>query len=282
MKRFIYFIVFIVALGFAKDLSAQVGVSIRILPPYPNRITDYESRPQQVLITLTNQSAGTQQIQLRASVVGDNGIRLEVGRNYKSSSPITLAPGQVRNLNGADLVTLFDYNQLTYTGLTKEEFIRGNGLPEGSYQVCMQAFDYSTNAPLSADEPVGCSNRFSISSLEPPLIIKPLDGDELKPSVGNIFTINWTTPPGAPPSIRYKIRMIEILGNRNPNDAYLSAVPPYFFEKEVMGNVYVYNPSDPQFTAGRRYALAVTAFDPNGSYTFRNNGISQVSSFIYG
>jgi len=282
MKRLIYFIVLILAFGFTQTLSAQVGVSIRILPPYPNRITDYESRPQQVLITLTNQSAGTQQIQLRASVVGDNGIRLEVGRNYKSSSAITLAPGQVRNLNGADLVTLFDYNQLTYTGITKEEFIRGNGLPEGSYQVCMQAFDYNTNAPISADEPVGCSNRFSISSLEPPLIIKPLDGDELKPTVGNIFTINWTTPPGAPPSVRYKIRIIEVLANRNPNDAYLSAVPPYFFEKEVMGNVYVYNPSDPQFNAGRRYVLAVTAFDPNGSYTFRNNGISQVSSFTYG
>lgn len=282
MKKLIYFIVFIVALGFTKTLNAQVGVSIRILPPYPNRITDYESRPQQVLITLTNQSAGTQQIQLRASVVGDNGIRLEVGRNYKSSSAITLAPGQVRNLNGADLVTLFDYNQLTYTGITKEEFIRGNGLPEGSYQVCMQAFDYNTNAPISPDEPVGCSNRFSISSLEPPLIIKPFDGDDLKPSAGNIFTINWTTPPGAPPSIRYKIRMIEVLANRNPNDAYLSAVPPYFFEKEVMGNLYVYNPSDPQFTVGRRYVLAVTAFDPNNSYTFRNNGISQVSSFTYG
>jgi len=139
MKRLIYFIVLILAFGFTQTISAQVGVSIRILPPYPNRITDYESRPQQVLITLTNQSAGTQQIQLRASVVGDNGIRLEVGRNYKSSSAITLAPGQVRNLNGADLVTLFDYNQLTYTGITKEEFIRGNGLPEGSYQVCMQA-----------------------------------------------------------------------------------------------------------------------------------------------
>ena len=282
MKKLIYFIVFIVALGVTQTLNAQVGISIRILPPYPNRITDYESRPQQVLITLTNQSAGTQQIQLRASVVGDNGIRLEVGRNYKSSSAITLAPGQVRNLNGADLVTLFDYNQLTYTGISKEEFIRGNGLPEGSYQVCMQAFDYNTNARISPDEPVGCSNRFSISSLEPPLIIKPLDGDELKLSAGNIFTINWTTPPGAPPSIRYRIRIIEVLANRNANDAYLSAVPPYFFEKEVMGNVYVYNPSDPQFTAGRRYVLAITAFDPNNSYTFRNNGISQVSSFTYG
>ncbi len=282
MKRLIYFITIGVTLMLAQTLHAQVGVSIRILPPYPNRITDYEARPQQVLITLTNQSAGTQQIQLRASVVGDNGIRLEVGRNYKSSTPITLAPGQVRNLNGADLVTLFDYNSLTYTGITKDQFIRGNGLPEGSYQVCMRAYDYNTNAPISADEPIGCSNRFSITSLEPPLIIKPTDGEELKPAAANIFTINWTTPPGAPPSIRYKVRLIEVLGNRNPNDAYLSAVPPYFFEKEVMGNVYVYNPADPQLTLGRKYVLAVQAFDPNGGFTFRNNGISQVVPFVYG
>ena len=265
-----------------QELHAQVGVSIRILPPYPNRITDYEARPQQVLITLTNQSAGTQQIQLRASVVGENEIRLEVGQYYKSPTPITLAPGQVRSLNGADLVTLFDYNQLTYSGITKDQFIRGNGLPEGNYQVCMRAYDYTTNAPISADEPIGCSNRFSITSLEPPLIIKPFDNEELKPAVANIFTINWTTPPGAPPSIRYKVRIIEVLGNRNPNDAYLSAVPPYFFEKEVMGNVYVYNPADPQLTPGRKYVLAVQAVDPNGGFTFRNNGISQVVPFGFG
>lgn len=281
MKKAIYFIVLIIVSFFVQSAKAQVGVSIRILPPYPNRITDYESRPQQVLITITNQSAGVQQVQLRAAVVGDNGIRLEVGRNYKSPTPITLAPGQVRSLNGADLVTLFDYNQLTYTGITKDEFIRGNGLPEGSYQVCMQAYDYNTNALISGDEPVGCSNRFTISSLEPPLIIKPFDGDELKARTGNIFTINWTTPPGAPPSIRYRIRIIETLPNRNPNDAYLSAIPPYFFEKEVMGNVYVYNPADPQLTVGRRYVLTVTAFDPNNSYSFRNNGISEVRSFTY-
>lgn len=283
MKKLLRFFAFgLVLLLAAQVLQAQVGVSIRILPPYPNRITDYEARPQQVLITLTNQSAGTQQIQLRASVVGDNGIRLEVGQNYKSPTPIILSPGQVRSLNGADLVTLFDYNKLTYSGITKDQFIRGNGLPEGSYQVCMRAFDYNTNAPISADEPIGCSNRFSITSLEPPLIIKPFENEELKQVAANIFTINWTTPPGAPPSIRYKVRIIEVLGNRNPNDAYLSAVPPYFFEKEVMGNVYVYNPSDPQLTPGRKYVLAVQAIDPNGGFTFRNNGISQVVPFGFG
>lgn len=283
MKKLLrFFILGAVLLLAAQVLRAQVGVSIRILPPYPNRITDYEARPQQVLITLTNQSAGTQQIQLRASVVGDNGIRLEVGQNYKSPTPITLAPGQVRSLNGADLVTLFDYNKLTYSGITKDQFIRGNGLPEGSYQVCMRAFDYNTNAPISADEPIGCSNRFSITSLEPPLVIKPFENEELKQVAANIFTINWTTPPGAPPSIRYKVRIIEVLGNRNPNDAYLSAVPPYFFEKEVMGNVYVYNPADPQLTPGRKYVLTLQAVDPNGGFTFRNNGISQVVPFTYG
>jgi len=262
-------------------VNAQVSISIRILPPYPTRITDYESKPQQVLITLVNQSTATQNVQLRASVVGDNGIRLEVGQNYKSPSAITLTPGQVRNLNGADLVTLFDYNQLTYTGITKGEFIRGNGLPEGSYQVCMRAYDYNTNLPISGEEPTGCSNRFTISSIEPPLIIHPADGDELNNVNGKVFTINWTTPPGAPPSVKYKIRMIEVIGNRNPNDAVMTALPPYFFEKEVMGNVYVYNPADPQLTPGRRYALVISALDPNNSYTFRNNGNSQVVAFSF-
>ncbi|NVM67768.1 TANFOR domain-containing protein [Mucilaginibacter sp. SG538B] len=267
-------------------LKAQVSVSIQILPPYPRKITDYASQPQLMVIAVTNVSTKRQRIQLRGTITGDNGVILAVKPNYKSPVAIELDPGQTRSLNGNDLSKFFDYTQVKYTGITQSEFINKNGLPEGSYRFCLQAFDYDTNAVISPDEPVGCSNTFTISSLEPPTIISPIEDAQLSATGGQIVLMQWTTPPGTSPqimsSVRYKLRMVEVLGDRNPSNALMSATQPYFFEKEVVGNSYVYNAADPQLTPGRRYALLVEAFDPFNNTPFRNKGRSEVRSFIYG
>lgn len=267
-------------------LKAQVNVSIQILPPYPRKITDYSSQPQLMVIGITNVSTKRQRIQLRGSISGDNGVILAVKPNYKSPMVIELEPGQMRTLNGNDISKFFDYTKVNYTGITQADFINKNGLPEGSYRFCLHAYDYDTNASLSADEPVGCSNTFTISSLEPPTIISPMDAAQLPANGPQIITMQWSTPPGTSPQImsavRYKIRMVEVLGGRNPNNAIMSATQPYFFEREVVGNTYVYGPADPQLTPGRTYALMVEASDPFNHTPFRNNGRSEVRSFTYG
>ena len=117
-----------------KNISAQVNIKISILPPYPSKVTDYASRPQQVLLLVNNASNLAQDIQLRGSITGDNGIILQVNPQYKSPSPIHLAAGQTLNLNGSDISQLFDYNQLIFSGITRDQVIRGNGLPEGKQE----------------------------------------------------------------------------------------------------------------------------------------------------
>ncbi|MBK0381739.1 hypothetical protein I5M32_02095 [Pedobacter sp. SD-b] len=260
---------------------AQVNVSVQILPPYPTKITDYSSNPQLMVVNVLNTSTQVQRIQLRGTVYGDNGIILQVSDSYKSPQPIVLNPGGSISLNGNDLSYFFDYTKINYTGITQSEFISKNGLPEGAYRFCIRAFNYDDNQPISPDNPLGCSNTFSISSLEPPLIIRPLADEEINSSAGQNFPIIWNTPPGTAPQVRYKIRMVELFGDKNPNDALMSATQPYFFEKEVIGNSYIYNPSDPQLTAGRKYALSIQAFDPFNNTPFRNNGQSEVISFTY-
>lgn len=266
-------------------LKAQVDVSIQILPPYPTKITDYASRPQLMVISVRNRSGADQKIQLRGAVTGDNGIELRVKGNYKSIQPILLHNNEVRMLNGADLKYFFDYTKIDYKGITQGEFLAKNGLPEGSYRFCIRAYDYDSNAPISSDEPVGCSNTFTISSLEPPTIIAPMADANISAITGQTIVMQWTTPPGTSPSImsavRYKIRMVEIFGNKNANNALMSATTPPFFEKVVMGNSYVYNAADPQLTPGRKYALMIEAYDPFNFTPFRNNGRSEVRSFTY-
>ncbi len=263
---------------FQLSAFAQVNVNVIVSAPYAQRVVDYKN---QMVIMLTNTSNTRQNVQLRGIITGDNGIIVQSRPNYKSTSAIVLAPGQTLNLTGENMDYFFDFRDLQYSGITQDEAVRIGGLPEGRYQLCIRAFDYDNNQPLSSDEPLGCSNIFTISSLEPPVILSPMADEEIAMDAGQIFTIRWHTPVSAPRGIKYRIRMVEVLGNSNPNDAIMTATQPYFFEKEVMTNIYIYNPADPQLTPGRKYALMVEAFDPFNNAVFRNQGRSEVVGFIY-
>lgn len=259
---------------------AQINVSVQIIPPYHYRVTDYASHPEQVIITVSNTSAQTQRVQLLGTVTNNANFTAQMKTGYRSRSPLVLDPGQVKLLNGNDLATIFDYNQLVYTGgMSTDQILRNGGLPEGDYNLCIRAYNYDTGASLSGAIPVGCSNTFTITSLEPPTLIVPANGAQFSAGAPQVFVISWSTPPGAPPSTQYRLRIAEVLGNRSPNDALASQTQPYFFDKTVFGNSYVYNPADPQLTPGRTYAMMVQATDPDNAAVFRNNGQSVVTSF---
>lgn len=283
LYRKIFLLTVLLIIVCVTHISAQVDIKISILPPYPSKVTDYTSHPQQVLILVHNVSNLPQDIQLRGTITGDNGIVLRVSPQYKSQSPIHLGAGQTLNLNGSDISQLFDYNQLVFSGITRDQVVRGNGLPEGNYQVCVQAFNYNTNQPLSETEPMGCSNVFPVTSVEPPYIITPFNEQSISAQTTQNFVITWSTPAGAPPSTQYTVEMVEILDNKNPNDAINTATTPPFFQQTInAGNLLLYGPSMPSLTPGRQYALMVIAKDPFNSVTFRNGGRSEVTSFIYG
>ncbi len=277
MARILIFLLCMIVQG----AIAQVNVNVRIMPPYQSRVTAYASRPDLMLLTLTNTSASAVQVQLTGSITGDNGMGAWVKPGYRSPQPIALAPGQVINLNGNDIDFLFDFNQIEYQGISRADFIRGTGLPEGTYQLCIQALDYTTHEPLSPEEPIGCT-QLVISSVEPPTILTPFNEQELVNNGVQAFPITWSTPPGASPLTQYRVKIVEMIVPRNPNDAMQSATTPPFFEETVSTNTLLYGPSHPLLTPGRQYALMVQAIDPFGTTSFRNQGMSEVVQFAFG
>ncbi len=274
-------LVFLLSCVWAISSFAQVNISVQVIPPFLYRITDYASHPEQIMVTLTNTTTTEQRLQLRGSLTGDNGVNMRVKDSYKARTPFVLGPGEVKILNASDFELFFNLSNVLYTGITEGEVIRGNGLPEDYYRLCVRAYNYDTNAPQSADSPSGCSNSFTVTNLEPPVILAPRDKDELVTNGTQLVSLSWATPPGAPPTTLYRVRIVEILGNGNPNDALMTTTQP-LFENEVRGNMYIYSPADPQLVLGRRYAMMVTAFDPLNEMNFRNKGRSQVISFTYG
>lgn len=288
MRKGLILLIFILSVG---ALQAQtlfpVNVSINLVPPYSTRLSDYANNPGKVLITLRNTQARDVTVYLRATISGDNGILVFTRPDYRPVRGITLRPNVPFTLTVGDLQEVFDINQLTTRGITMQEIERKNGLPEGVYQVCVRAYELARPAvPLSSESPLGCTT-IRLTSIEPPMLIKPFENEEVTSVQPQNIIFSWTLPAGAPPGLRFRLRLIELPDpKRNPNDAYLAATQPPFFEKTVTGNMYVYGPADPALTDGRKYAWAVTALDPNEGIrsegtAFRNGGRSEVRAFTY-
>lgn len=258
----------------------QVNIQVNIVPPYQSNISEYASRPDLILLTMTNATTSTQQVQLRGSIAGDNGIAIILREGYRSPSPIVLAPMETKTFNGNELLHLFDPNNLDLVGLSQRDFINGSGLPEGLYDFCIRAFDYNQpGIALSPEEPLGCT-ILSITNLEPPTIVSPFHDQDIVNMGIQSFAISWSTPPGAPPHLQYRVRMVELLTDRDPVEAMWSANP--FFERMLNQNTLLYGPAEPALTPGRRYALVVEAEDPLRKTAIRNGGRSEVIVFTYG
>ncbi|MDY0103500.1 MAG: hypothetical protein RBS07_11215 [Lentimicrobium sp.] len=260
-----------------------VRITIAVSPPYSTRISDYTSQPNKIMATVQSMAPDqTLSVYLHGSISSEGGISVSTRPGHKPAQPILLRPGMPVMLNINNIGDIFNENNLVYEGITPEEIIYGNGLPEDQYVICLQAFDYSTNQPLSEEEPIGCSAPFGITSLEPPVILQPLCQDTIRALQPQNVLISWTRPVGAPVNLQYRLLMIEVLpSDMDINAAMNSASHPVFYETTIMANAFVYGPAQPALVAGKTYAFQVTAIDPSGKASFRNGGTSEVCSFTW-
>ncbi|MCU0324052.1 MAG: hypothetical protein MUF45_02200 [Spirosomaceae bacterium] len=289
LSKILFFLCFISVKILAQN---TVNVTVNLVPPYSTRLSDYANQPGKVLITLRNTIARAQSVYLRINITGDNGIQVFTNPNFRASRAVTLQPNAIVTLTISDLQTLFDVNSLSTRGTTINQIERQNGLPEGTYSVCVRAFDFTRqNFPLSQDSPLGCTT-IRLTQLEPPILIKPFADEEVTTITPQNQIFLWTPPAGSPAGTQYQLKIVEMFDpKRNPNDAFLARTNPSFFEKIVNGTTYVYGPADPPLVEGRKYAWAVTALDKvnagGGRVTsegssFRNGGRSEIRSFVYG
>ena len=259
-----------------------VSIAIAVTPSYTSRITDYTNQPNKIMATIINTSSTTKEVYILGSFSGEGGINIYTSPTYKMPNPIVLHPGVPYSMTRNNVGDVFDANHLVFEGITKNQLLYGPGLPEGDYTLCLRAYDYNTNQPLSAEDPMGCSNVFTVTNVETSEILQPVCGEEVMASTPQAITFSWTRPPGAPVNAQYNIKIFEILpGTRIPDNAIQTANTPVFFSKDLLINSYMLGPLDPQLEPGNKYVVVVTIFDPAHLVNFRNYGISPSCSFNY-
>ncbi|HZY25249.1 MAG TPA: hypothetical protein VFE71_05445, partial [Bacteroidales bacterium] len=223
--------------------SANVNIeNVLLIAPFTSKLSDFVSNPSKAVITvISNINYPQLKIKLLASLKGDNGVQISTNpANLNIVPEITLQTGQrTVVLNASSIQNLFNLEGVTIVGTTSNDLLNGNGLPAGTYELCITPV-YSITDPATqqvAGQPLSsekCSNTFTIApptvdiSIQNVLLIAPftskLSDFITNPSKVVITVHNNITYP------QYKIKLLASLKGDNgvqisTNPASLNLVP---------------------------------------------------------
>ncbi|RYY54741.1 MAG: hypothetical protein EOO09_13205 [Chitinophagaceae bacterium] len=283
-------LVLMVCLFAATAGQSQVNVSFTMRPPYSAYIRDYYHLENRAIIIITNTSRSTLDIKLGGSISNvSRGVYIKTAPGYNPSMPITLGPNATVTLTAnPDLMRFFDQANASTNAndAMLATILRTGTLPEGNYQVCVDAYDYNTGRLLSA-RGNGCFS-FNLSLLDPPVITFPQNNYVYPPEQVNL-NFNWTPPLGnlAGSLIEYDQVVVQLEPGQNPNDAIAAARDfgannPVLNKKNTLSQTYVTQPYDLPFKRGRKYAMQVVARDRNQQVLLNNMGRSEIVVFSVG
>jgi len=274
------------ALVLSIPIKAQndILVNTQVIPPYSPYISSYVDQPNKLIVTLQNLTNQTKNIKLWVRIAGDNSVSGTTMPNFKPSVPIVLGPNQFKQIDFSSNETrsYFDAQNVNLVGITKAQLIQNQALPEGSYTICVKALDYNTGAPLSMDQPSGCTVPFPIYYIDPPQALTPQCGAELQPNTPQSVLFSWSPPATAPGNIQYQFTLKEVPNNLNPNDVIKNAAFPVLYSTTVTSiTTLLYSVALPQLEKGKKYVWRVRAIDPLNGVQFKNQGYSEACWFNY-
>ena len=265
--------------GAGLQLQAQVTVNLNLAPPYSPYFSDYLTYENKTTVQLIKPATGgPSQVYLGGKIEGDNGVSVRTKPNWRPLTPIPLNTA-ITQLNGSQIADYFAFSNVDFIGMTAAEAAQNNGLKEGNYTICIDVYDWNSNALVGT----GCFS-FPIVQPEAPKIAQPACESHIKENTQQFVGFNWwPATGGAPPNTRYTLTIAEMFNPaQNPNDVLNTVTTPPFFERDNGASLsYSYKLSDPTLIPGRYYAWRVQAYDPLGKTLFRNNGLSEACRFLY-
>lgn len=289
-------ILFFIFWGILGSLRAQdVSITITPIPPFSPMLKFYtELSPNRLQITIRNNTNQTQDLKFSARLSANNGVNIYSNPNYVPPVPFTLNPLETHLMTEDEMAQILSKSSLQVSGFDILQIMNSGGLPEGTYSICMTAYDYNSPGQTSPkSDPSGtCSPPIVIQYIDPPMISSVNGyggcGNQIPNAfLSNTLTINWLPPAmlmqqGLMIAPKYKLFIHEVTTNRRADDQIFSDPNP-FLEKEITPNFAtstIINVAAEGFRPGVQYIFRLQISDENENVIFRNNGYSASCTFV--
>jgi len=261
-----------------------VSVTTQLVPPYSVNLADYAapgSDQLRVIIVQRDLTQAPYRLYLRMEIQHNGRIIIRTAPEYLPP-PLTLDPGIPTVISGSDLSPFFDPVNMEFAGYSPEAYMRTKLLPEGAYIITFTAYDFARrDVALSHGGAFFCY----LAKSEPPLLNLPSNNSLVPFTTPQYVNFQWlprtVSSPNSALSTKYRLELYEMrVGGMSPNEIVNSTRP--FFTTETDRSALSYSIAEPQLEKGMRYIWRIRAYDIQGRDYIRNDGYSEVFSFIYG
>jgi len=288
MKKTNFFVIACLFLFSIIKVNAQIfpiRVSTLLHSPYTPFLSSYGSEYSSNLsiqIIANDASLENYPVRLQFFLEGMSGQVIMYSKEISSIDPMYISNGEILQLDGMDVYTLFQANNLIFTGIDQNSYILNNRIPDGLYRIGFRLIDATrTNVALSN---VGYTSFCDFSILNPPALVFPSNQSVFDITTNNIL-FQWNSM-NVGKAVARKLLIYELDQFMNPS-LYESFVisneddATYVFEDNLGQSSYTFNISG-SLTLGTTYAWRVKEYSADGSLLFNNNGYSPIRYFSYG
>ena len=275
MKRILSILLILLITSVAYSQNYPVLSGISIAPPYSVYLSDYASMTSNKLVVnmmLKDPMEPNVNITLRVNIKG-NGIELRTRDDYRPQA-IQLDGGIPLIISGSELESYLNPANLTFSGISKNEFMKTGKLPEGVYQFFVEAMSF--DRPGRALSNQGMAVAWLVLN-DPPHWTLPMQNSLLTATYPQYVNFSWmpmnTGSPNAAFTTEYEFTIVEMWPeDRAPGDAINSFVPLY--QTTTSNTSLAFGPAEPELTPGRKYVCRLRAYDTEGRDLFKNKGYS--------
>jgi hypothetical protein len=279
LKEFLFILFIAVSTLAGHAQTFPVTIYSQFTYPTPIYLSNYANRttinsPLKVQLMLNDLTISNRQVRLKLYLSGSSGSFMS--KDFViGAQPLYLQGGFPLQLTNLELGTYFEYRNLL--GVNPNQYAQPLG--EGTYDFCVEVYDFATNKKLS--------KRTCVSTVifqnDPPILNLPVNQAKIiRQDIQNII-FNWTPRSINVSNVEYEFALVELW---NPNIPYQTAfdyAPPLFTETTRMTTLQ-YDIMKPQLIPGKSYAWRVKAKALKGAEEiglFKNNGFSEVFTFKY-
>lgn len=294
--KIVFLLLTLVACSFG--LEAQVypiRADIQMKAPYSLYLSDYAmpgSDKMRVNLRLLQTNRPLYAVALRFTIEGA-GITI-TSATTRNHEPINLSGGETVVISGSDLASYFQPENLVFNGFDKNQYLQTHKLPEGIYQITVEAIDFNNYSSGLVVSNKGTTTAWFMLN-DPPRFNQPIGGDVVQATFPQNVFVQWlpqhlNSPNGSFDS-EYELKLVEINPGQNietrnqidlqvANQAIQSQDPIY--ETVTTSTSVIYNNSMPLLIPGKFYAMRVRVREKFGLDLFKNNGYSEVVWFRFG